>query len=294
MEDRPRNLTRPDGAVIAYRRIGDGKGRPALMLLHGVASNRTRWWEFAEKTDLISDWDLLFPDLRGHGESRFRGRVGMEIWADDLAAILSAEDVSRAVIGGHCLGANLAAFFASRHSDRTAGVVLVEPMPPDAAAGILKKILPLRPVAAAIVLMIRGLNAVGIHRRSLPVIDLKELDVATREAMAGEGSQAAMMKRYGSPRHDLKYLPVAVYLQDFFEVGRPLPPLSEIRVPVLSLVSTGRYLSDPALVRDRLDALPDGRTVEIPARHWIPTEQPDAMRREIESFCRSLSITSGA
>jgi hypothetical protein len=28
--------------------------------------------------------------------------------------------------------------------------------------------------------------------------------------------------------------------------------------------------------------------VALDARHWIPTEQPDAMRRAIEQWCRGL------
>ena len=32
----------------------------------------------------------------------------------------------------------------------------------------------------------------------------------------------------------------------------------------------------------------DCRTVTMEARHWIPTEQPEAMREAIEGWCRAL------
>ena len=288
MDEQSRHLVRPDGAVIRYRLVRGGGARPVLVLIHGMASNLTRWWEFIERTELSRSWDLLRPDLRGHGESLSRGRVGMEVWCDDLAAILRAEGYDRAVIGGHCLGANLAIFFAARHPDRTAGLILVEPMPREALAGSLKQIQPLKPVAAAIVRIIRAMNRLGIYRRGLPQLDLKTLDVTTREAMAQEGTDAALMKRYGSPLENIRYLPSAVYLQDFLEVSRPLPPLSRIRLPVLILLSTGRFLSDPEIAQKSLAALPDARTVILPARHWIPTECAAEMRREIEQWCHAL------
>lgn len=190
MDEQSRQWVRPDGAVIRYRLVCGAGARPVLVLIHGMASDLTRWWEFVERTDLTQSWDLLRPDLRGHGESLFRGRVGMEVWCDDLAAILRAEGYDRAVIGGHCLGANLAVFCAVRHPARTAGLILVEPMPPEAVVGSLKRVRPLKPVAAAVVRIIRAMNALGIYRRRLPRLDLKTLDVTTLEAMAQEGSPA--------------------------------------------------------------------------------------------------------
>jgi len=86
-----RTLHRPDGAEIAYGIVRGGAARPLLVLVHGMGSNRTRWSEFFEETSLKASWDLLRLDLRGHGASPWRGRTGMEIWSEDLAAILDAQ-----------------------------------------------------------------------------------------------------------------------------------------------------------------------------------------------------------
>lgn len=292
MPDQSRYQVRPDGTTIHYRLYQGGVKRPVLVLIHGMASNLTRWWEFVERTRLAGSWDLLRLDLRGHGESPFRGPVGMEIWCDDLAAILLAEGVERAVIGGHCLGANLAVFFAVRHPDRTNGLILIEPMPREAVSGSLKRIRPLGPIAAVAVRVIRAVNRLGVYRRRLPKLDLKTLDLMTIEAMAREGSHEAMMKRYASPLEDLRYLPSAIYLQDFLEVVRPLPPLSRVHIPALILLSTGGFLSDPEITQAALSALPRGRTVVLPARHWIPTERAQEMRDEIDRWCDALNRSS--
>ncbi len=102
-------------APLSYRVIREAKPRRALVLLHGMASNMTRWSEFMEQTRLRDSWDLVAPDLRGNGRSVSRCPLTRELWADDIAAILDAEGYSKAVVAGHCLGANIAIQFAARH-----------------------------------------------------------------------------------------------------------------------------------------------------------------------------------
>src|SRR6185369_13996365 len=95
----------PDGASIFYRHWRPAKPRGAIVLLHGVASNSTRWWEFVADTALRDDWSLLLIDRRGQGESVWRKPAGMREWCDDIAGILAAEGFERGIVGGHCLGA---------------------------------------------------------------------------------------------------------------------------------------------------------------------------------------------
>src|SRR2546430_1938168 len=85
-----RTLTASDGARLAYRLWRPARSRGLLILLHGLASNATRWSEFVATTSLRENWDILRPDLRGQGASVHRGRMGMDIWCDDLAAIVNA------------------------------------------------------------------------------------------------------------------------------------------------------------------------------------------------------------
>ena len=143
MIETSRTLTLRDGATIAYRILRGSAPRDVVILIHGMASNLTRWSEFVEESSLRSSRDIVRIDLRGNGRSVFRGPITMETWCDDLVAILAAEGYSRAVLVGHCLGANLALHFAIRHSDRTEGLVLIEPLFPRSFAGALKKSSPI-------------------------------------------------------------------------------------------------------------------------------------------------------
>jgi pimeloyl-ACP methyl ester carboxylesterase len=283
-------LITADGATLAYRRwqaAATAQTRPPLVLLHGAASNLTRWSEFVEQTQLRTTHDILRLDLRGHGQSLYRGRLGLEIWCDDIAAILKQRGYARALLIGHCLGANIAASFAARHPNMTAGIVLVEPMLRDALTGPLRTLRPFLPLLKLAACVIRFANRLGLYRRHLQILDLRELDREYRARLAGPGGGEALVKRYASPRQDLKIMPSANFLQDLIEVERPLP-LEKIHAPFLALLSTGRTFADPDITRALLARLPQGEIRTLESKHWIPTEQPQAMREQIEAWCGKM------
>jgi pimeloyl-ACP methyl ester carboxylesterase len=282
-------LLTADGARIAYRRwhAPAASALPPIVLLHGAASNLTRWSEFVELTALSQTRDILRLDLRGHGESVYRGKIGLEIWADDVAAILKQEGLARTIVGGHCLGANVAAVFAARHPGLATGVLLVEPMLRPALTGTLHKLIPFTPLLKLVIAALRVGNRLGIYRRQLETLDLRELDREFRRRLAQPGGGDVLVKRYASPLHDLKIMPAANFLQDLVEVTRPLP-LTGIRAPFLALLSAGRHFADPVVTAELLKPFANGEVHTLDAKHWIPTEQPEAMRKQIEDWCAKL------
>jgi pimeloyl-ACP methyl ester carboxylesterase len=247
-----------------------------LVLLHGVASNSTRWAEFMTQTRL--PWRVLAPDLRGNASAALpRTRLGMDVWCRDIAALLDAERCERAVLAGHCLGANIALQFAARYPGRTAGLALIEPMAPEALVGAAGWLALVKPVLYLVYASARMLNALGIYRRRLVPLDLREWDRATR---AGE----IELTMFASLGVDLRSTPLAAYTRMLAATAERWPDAAAIRVPVLALISRRSTMTDPARTRRALAALPDCDVVEMDAVHWIPTEQPEAMRAAIEHW----------
>jgi pimeloyl-ACP methyl ester carboxylesterase len=283
--DRACSLVTPDGVRLAYRLWRPGPPRRTIVLVHGLASNHTRWSELVATTRLRESWDLLRPDLRGFGASLDRGRTGLDEWCRDLLAILAREGALPAVLVGHCLGANVALHVAARCSAATRGLVLIEPMFRQALTGALRVAGRLRLAADALAALVRALNRLGVYRRRLTTLDLAELDREARAAMAAAGPAACPEERFGSAREDLRATPTAVYLAGLRAVTTPLPDLRAIRVPVLALLSRGGRFGDPALTARLLATLPHGEMQVLEARHWIPTESPVEMRRAIEEWC---------
>ncbi|MBI3575655.1 MAG: alpha/beta hydrolase [Gammaproteobacteria bacterium] len=284
-------LPLPDGVTLSYRRwrAPVNPERRTLVLLHGLASNHTRWAEFAEQTALKLNWNILRPDLRGHGESPARGKTGLETWCDDLLRLLDAENVDRAMIAGHSLGAQVACLFAARHPARVMGLVLVDPTHRPALRGWLKLARRLAPLLRLVANLIRLLNRLGLRRRSFPSRDLRTLDEATRAALAASGNPREIVHRYTAPWEDLRYFPLANYLQELIEVTRPLPPPATVRAPVLVLLSSGVTFTDAAMMRAWASDFPSARTQTIEAYHWPLTERPVEVRLAIERFCEGLA-----
>lgn len=274
-----------DGATLAYRRwhAPAPNGAAPLLLIHGAASNLTRWSEFLAETRLKTGRDILRVDLRGHGASGFRGPTGLEIWCDDLAALLRAEGIARAVLVGHCMGANVAVMFAARHPRQAAGLVLVEPMLCAALVGRMRHLRRLAPLLRLAIGGLRLLNRLGIHRRALATLDLQALDREFRARLGAPGGGAVLARRYSSIRDDLRIMPTAGYLQDLVETVRPLP-LAALAVPVLALISTGRTFVDPECTRAILAGVPNAAIDLLACQHWIPTEAPREMRVAIEDW----------
>ena len=119
-----------------YRTAGAPGGQPALVLQHGFSDNGLCWAPVAQA--LAADHDVLMPDARGHGQS---ARMTPGERADrtaDLAGVMRALGIRRAVLAGHSMGAHIVADLAARFPDLAAALILEEPpwrlAPPQAPA----------------------------------------------------------------------------------------------------------------------------------------------------------------
>lgn len=285
--ERQRSLTAAEGIVIGYRVLRGAQPRPVLVMLHGLASNLTRWSEFVAHTELKSDWDLLRLDLRGHGTSLTRSAIDRTRWCADIAAVLQQEGYAQAVIVGHSLGAQVAIEYARRHPEQVIGLVLIDPVFPEALRGMLLSARRLRPLLWLMIRALRLLNALGLRRRHIPPRDLHALDVKTRAALAA-APELRIADLYMSPLEDLRYVPLVVYLQDLYETTRRLPAPEEIHAPVLVLLSAGAAVTEGDMTRRFIERFPCHSTVIVAADHWLLTERPEEARHAIERWCTSV------
>lgn len=288
--DTLRTLQTADGVTLGYRLWrGGATPRPLLVLLHGMASNMTRWSEFIEHTTLKQTWDILCPDLRGHGQSFWRGPLKLETWCDDLRVILDREGYDQALLVGHSLGAQVAMYFATHYPARLRGLVLIDPVFHRALRGSMRLVRRMRFIIKGVAVVMLFLNRLGLRRRNIPGRDLRKMDEATRAKLLLAGKQEEMIELYSSPWEDVKFFPVGSYLREMLEIVRPLPSLAQIEVPILVLLSKGITYTDPEITRAVLAENPRIQTVTIDAYHWPLTENPVQVREAIEKWCKALA-----
>jgi pimeloyl-ACP methyl ester carboxylesterase len=284
-------LARPAGARLAYRRTAARRpaGKAPVVLLHGLASNMTRWSEFVERTTLAEDRDVVRLDLRGHGDSPTRGRISLELWSDDLLALLDAIAAPRALLVGHSLGAQEALACASRAPQRVAALVLIDPVFRAALHGRWKWIARAAPLFVAAAATVRVLNALGLRRQRIPPLDLRSLDELARASLGSPEAEAAFIRRYSSMRADLRTFRTAHYLQELVEMFRPAAAPASIALPTLVLLSTGATFASLPEMREIAARFPRGEVRTIDCHHWPLTERPDEVRRVIETWCAAVA-----
>jgi pimeloyl-ACP methyl ester carboxylesterase len=106
-------------ASIAYDDVGGGT---SVVFVHGFPHDRSLW--APQTSGLSTRARCLAVDLRGFGESSTAGPFGMDRYADDVACVLDAAAVSRAVVVGLSMGGYVAFALWRRHRDRVRALVL--------------------------------------------------------------------------------------------------------------------------------------------------------------------------
>ena len=112
-----------DGVKIHYEATGDG---PAILLTHGYNLTSFMWRGLARA--LADRYRVITWDVRGHGRSDSPDDPDAythDLTIGDMRAILEAEDVAEAVIGGHSLGGYLSLAFHVEHPKRVRALLLI-------------------------------------------------------------------------------------------------------------------------------------------------------------------------
>jgi pimeloyl-ACP methyl ester carboxylesterase len=232
--------------------------------------------------------------MRGNAQSMYRGRLDLDVWSRDLAAILDAEDYEPAMVVGHSLGAQIAIKLAADFPQRVRGLVLIDPIVPRALTGKRMWMRRMAPMLKFGISMLRELSRLWPHQRQYPLMDLEALDAETREAMRGDHPQEELVRRYSALGNILEHMPLTNYLQQLVATISPLPELEAITAPTLVLESTGVQFMDRARSRAELARLPGLELTGIDATHWPLTERPDDVRQAIEAWINRIDGTPPA
>lgn len=260
------------------------KALGTIFLLHGVASNGSRWEEFLDTTPLRDHWNFIRMDLRGHAASVCEGKAKLEDWAGDVKAVMDAAHVEKAIIVGHSLGAMIALYFTANYVESVRGAVYLDPLISEALtpkAQAMRRKVPLLVIAETVT---RAMNTIGFNRKIVPQ-DLRAMDAKAREMIAKGGDELqAFIEQYSSTKADLQYIHLAPYLRDLVEVGRRTPSPATIRCPALVIAASSGTFTDPKAMAAWTERLTDGEIVTVQCAHWPMTECPKEVSAVIEDW----------
>ena len=111
-----------NGISLAYDDVGSG---PVLLLIHGFPLCRKMW---RPQLNALpgAGFRVVAPDLRGFGDSDAPdGPYSMDLFADDLVALLDHLDIPRAVVGGMSMGGYVLFNLLERYPERISGACFI-------------------------------------------------------------------------------------------------------------------------------------------------------------------------
>ncbi|MFO0899298.1 MAG: alpha/beta fold hydrolase [Pirellulales bacterium] len=251
--------------------LDEGHGLPVL-LVHGFPLDHTMWRE--QIAALAGKHRVIAPDLRGFGQSEVTpGKVTMEQFADDLAALLAALEVREPVVlCGLSMGGYIAFQFWRKYAARLRGLVLCDtkaaPDSEEAAAQRLK--------LAELVLRT---GVAVLSDNMLPKL-FDQHTIAHRRDIV-ESIQAVVLR--SNPQG------VAAAQRGMAERPDMRPALKDIAAPTLMVVGETDAISPEAEMREIAAGIPGARLIVVPgAGHMAPLERPEGVNPGLLEFLARL------
>jgi len=229
---------------LYYEVHGDG---PPLVLAHGVGGNHASWYN--QIASLSDRFRVIVFDARGFGNSLDAEGLGRSGFVDDLAAILDALAVERAVLVGQSMGGGTCLSFTCRHPQRVRALMLADTLMGFALPDDLRALMAERERQTAD--LSQAERVVGpSFRRTQPALTRLYLELATLNRVTVRTLTGVQ------PLHSPQ-------------------ELAATGVPILFLVGEEDALFPPAIVRAVQERTPGSRFVEVRASgHSAYFEQP--------------------
>ena len=121
-----------DGLRLRYLEWGNRQSEP-IVLVHGFSSTADAWANVGEA--LASEYHLIAPDLRGHGESVWdpQERYADEQLAADVRVLAQQLTLPPFTLIGHSMGGAVAFTYAATYPEDVTRLVIEDsaPLPPD-------------------------------------------------------------------------------------------------------------------------------------------------------------------
>ncbi len=248
-----------------------GAGRP-VVLIHGFPMDHSIWAQQVQS--LAPHGRVITPDLRGFGRSSVTpGKVTVQQWADDLAAMLDALKITEPIVlGGLSMGGYVAFRFFEAHRARLAGLILCDTKAaadaPQAAAGRLETAQRLEREGTqflADTMLSRLLAPATLESKAEVVDHLRQI------ILAGDPLGYAAASRGLAERPDFT------------------PLLPRIDCPTLLVVGRQDAISTVAEMKAMDRAIPTSRIVEIDgAGHVSPLEAPEEVTAAMQEFLAAI------
>jgi len=266
----------------AYAYTGGKRGgkqfdaqQPTIVFLHG-AQNDHSVWALQSRWFAHHGWNVLAPDLPGHGRSGGAALATVEAMADWLLALLDAAGAGKALLAGHSMGSLVAIETAFRAPQRITGLALLGTTWPMKVSDTL--------LAASKDALESAIDMVNLWSHSTP-----------RSSWTAPSSPAPGFSATGMSRRLMQRLaqqnPAQLFHTDFSACNAYAnggAAAAAVRCPTLFVLGARDVMTPPRSAQALTAAIKHGRIVTVDAGHAMMAEQPDAVLDALAAFARAL------
>jgi 3-oxoadipate enol-lactonase len=265
-----------NGISTNYEIVGSGK---CLTLIHGAGNNLNAW--FNQVPAFSERYRVLTYDVRGHGQTELpEGELTIELWVEDLYALLKALNINETFLLGHSMGGAIALQFTLTHPKMVKALILSN------SGGVTPR---------------------GVGNRSEDMRQMAASRQAQVEAIKKDGMEVVIKDRFSrmfspgfmekNPETAKWYKSVLLqnkpegYLRVMERMGgRPAvpPDLSKITCP--TLVIGGEYdFGGPAAAKATQEAIRGSQLKVFPTGHAPAIEVPKEYNKTVLTFLAGVA-----
>jgi len=256
-------LELPGRGTIFVREASGPAGAQTVLLVHGLLASADLNWSLAIP-QLATQFRVVAPDLRGHGDGIPTRRFDGAQCADDLAAIVELLDLGRVIVVGYSLGGLVAQLFARRHPQMVLGLVLCATAHNFASAG----------GGMAIRLLTRAAQFAPAPVRRAAMMAV----LAPRSADGGQGRW--VMDQVA--KHDTRAILQAATEAIAFDSSDWLGGMAR---PSAVVLTTEDQVVSPEIQRELCRVLANPVVHEVKGDHFVCVKRPEVFNQALVAAC---------
>ena len=259
-----------------YELTGEGT---CLVLIHGFSDNLTMWYN--QVPEFSRHYQVITYDFRGHGQTETPdGEFSMELFADDLYALLKALNIEKACVLGYSMGGRIALEIALKYPEITSGLVM-------ANMGVTGKELKMSEEQAELtgkhVRMVIRLCETGDIEALADELVAKSLSLKFQERQPEICRNYKELKLQNDPKH------YSSVMQAMLRTMETPPDLSRVECPVLIIAGEHDPFMNLEVVKAMEKDMARAVLKILPAGHAAAIEVPEAFNEVVLDFMNSLS-----
>ena len=245
--------------------------QPTIVFLHG-AQNDHSVWALQSRYFAWHGWNVLAPDLPGHGRSGGPALISVEAMADWLLALLDAAGAGQAVLAGHSMGSLIALEAAHRAPGRVTGLAMLGTTWPMKVSDTL--------LAASKDQLQDAIDMVNIWSHTGPL----PRPACPAPGFSVTGLSRRLMQRLAEQNPDQLFHTDFSACNAYANGGAAA---AGVACPTLFILGTRDIMTPPRSAQALTSAIGHGKIVSVDAGHAMMAEQPDAVLDALIAFAEA-------